>query len=95
MEVQRDETRIIALPEVLDPAIGRRRRDGVTELQPDPREQRREVGDVAPAQVDAGDAVVIPAGIPQRIENTGDVDLVFYCVCTPPFRPEGYTALGA
>jgi len=52
------------------------------------------VGDLAPAEVGAGDAVVIPAGTPQRIENTGDGDLVFYCICTPPFRPEGYTALG-
>ena len=52
------------------------------------------VGDVAPTEVGPGDTVGIPAGAPQRIENTGDEDLVFYCVCTPPFRPESYTALG-
>jgi mannose-6-phosphate isomerase-like protein (cupin superfamily) len=52
------------------------------------------VGDVAPAEVGPGDAVVIPPGTSQRIENTGAVDLVFYCICTPPFRPESYTALG-
>jgi mannose-6-phosphate isomerase-like protein (cupin superfamily) len=52
------------------------------------------VGDLAPARVKPGDAVVIPAGEAQRIENTGNEDLIFYCICTPPFRPEGYTALG-
>jgi mannose-6-phosphate isomerase-like protein (cupin superfamily) len=53
------------------------------------------VGELTPADVGPGDAVVIPAGTPQRIANTGDGDLVFYCICTPPFRAEGYTALGA
>ena len=52
------------------------------------------VGEVAPAEVGPGDNVGIPAGVAQRIENTGDEDLVFYCVCTPPFRPDSYTALG-
>ena len=46
------------------------------------------------AAVEPGDVVVIPAGVPQRIANEGGEDLVFYCVCTPPFRPEGYTPLG-
>jgi len=52
------------------------------------------VGDVAPTEVGPGDVVAIPAGAAQRIENSGAEDLVFYCVCTPPFRPESYTALG-
>jgi mannose-6-phosphate isomerase-like protein (cupin superfamily) len=52
------------------------------------------VGDVEPTDVGPGDVVVIPAGTPQRIANTGRGDLVFYCICTPPFRVEGYTALG-
>src|SRR5262249_51827567 len=52
------------------------------------------VGDVAPTEVGPGDVVAIPAGAAQRIQNTGAEDLVFYCVCTPPFQPESYTALG-
>ena len=37
--------------------------------------------------------VVIPAGVPQRITNNRDEDVVFYCICTPRFRPDGYEAL--
>src|SRR6266511_371918 len=39
------------------------------------------------------DVVVVPAGTAQSITNGGDVDLVFYCVCSPRFRPEAYRAL--
>ena len=51
------------------------------------------VGDLAPTLVGPGDVVVIPAGVPQQITNVGDADLVFYCVCTPRFRPDGYESL--
>jgi mannose-6-phosphate isomerase-like protein (cupin superfamily) len=44
-----------------------------------------DVTDVGP-----GDVVVIPAGRSQRITNTGDVDLVFLCVCTPRFEQRHY-----
>ncbi len=40
-----------------------------------------------------GDRVIIPAGVPQRIANTGTSDLKFYCLCTPRFRPEAYRDL--
>lgn len=40
-----------------------------------------------------GDQAVIPAQAPQRIENTGSVDLEFYCLCTPRFFPESYVNL--
>ena len=53
-----------------------------------------EVGDLPAAAVEPGDVVVIPAGAPQRITNNRDEDLVFYCICTPRFRPDGYVALG-
>lgn len=43
--------------------------------------------------VSEGDNVVIPAGVPQRITNNGDSDLVFYCICTPRFQPECYVNL--
>ena len=36
------------------------------------------------------DHVRIPANTPQRIANVGDVDLVFYCVCTPRFVQSAY-----
>jgi mannose-6-phosphate isomerase-like protein (cupin superfamily) len=52
------------------------------------------VGDLAPVTVEPGDIVVIPAGTSQQIRNTGDVDLVFYCICTPRFSPDCYEALG-
>ncbi|MEM9929407.1 MAG: cupin domain-containing protein [Bacteroidota bacterium] len=55
-------------------------------------EGRAEVGDeifsVAP-----GDAISIPPLVRQRIKNTGENDLVFLCVCTPRFTPEGYREL--
>ncbi len=49
-----------------------------------------EVGDLEPAELRPGDMAVIPAGTRQRITNTGPADLVFYCICTPRFRPERY-----
>jgi mannose-6-phosphate isomerase-like protein (cupin superfamily) len=51
------------------------------------------IGDMAPQRVEPGDVVVIPAGTPQRISNTGDTDLVFYCICTPRFSPGCYESL--
>jgi mannose-6-phosphate isomerase-like protein (cupin superfamily) len=52
-----------------------------------------DVGGLDPSSVRPGDVVVIPAGTPQRITNDGDEDLVFYCICSPRFRPESYRAL--
>ena len=48
-----------------------------------------EVGDES-FPVQAGDSVAIPAGVGQRITNTGSEDLCFECICTPRFRPELY-----
>jgi mannose-6-phosphate isomerase-like protein (cupin superfamily) len=48
------------------------------------------IGDMEPAEVNAGDVVVIPSGVPQQIANIGATDLVFYCICTPAFTPECY-----
>lgn len=44
-------------------------------------------------RVGPGDVVLIPPEAPQRITNTGDEDLVFYCLCTPPWREDAYEAL--
>ena len=52
-----------------------------------------EVDGQAPAAVAAMDVVTIPAGISQRIRNTGDSDLVFLCVCTPRFDAKNYVQL--
>lgn len=48
-----------------------------------------EIGDLK-TEVRSGDAVLIPPGVAQRIQNTGDTDLLFYCLCTPRFRAEAY-----
>ena len=45
------------------------------------------------ASVAPGDVVLIPRGTPQRITNSGTKDLVFLCVCDPPFEPTCYEAL--
>ncbi|MEE2730993.1 MAG: cupin domain-containing protein [Pseudomonadota bacterium] len=52
-----------------------------------------EVGDLPPTPVQAGDIVVIPAGVRQRILNNGEVDLIFLALCTPRFQPENYQDL--
>ena len=54
---------------------------------------RVEVGELDPTDVHAGDVVRIPSDTRQRISNTGDVDLIFYAICSPRFRPECYAAL--
>lgn len=54
---------------------------------------RVEVGDIPPTEVEPGDVVLIPAGVRQRIANTGNRDLIFYCVCTPPFEQARYRDL--
>ena len=51
---------------------------------------RVEVGDLAPAEIGAGDVVVIPPGVAQRVANVGDADLVFLAICTPRFVREAY-----
>jgi len=51
---------------------------------------RMEIGDLPPQEVQAGDVVMIPPSVRQRIANTGTGDLVFLAICTPRFRPEAY-----
>jgi len=51
------------------------------------------VGARPPFPVVPGDVVLIPPGVPQRIENTSTMDLTFLCVCTPRFTPDGYRQL--
>jgi mannose-6-phosphate isomerase-like protein (cupin superfamily) len=51
------------------------------------------IGATAPQRVGPGDVVVIPAGTSQYIINTGETDLIFYCICTPRFSPDCYESL--
>ena len=54
---------------------------------------RVEFSGLHPVEVAAGDVVRIPPDSPQRISNIGANDLIFYCVCTPPFTPHCYEPL--
>lgn len=51
---------------------------------------RVELGDLPPCDVMPGTVVLIPAGCPQRIRNTGTEDLVFLAICSPRFEAHNY-----
>ena len=51
---------------------------------------RMEVGDLPQQEVQAGDVVLIPPSVRQRITNVGTSDLVFLAICVPRFRREAY-----
>ncbi len=55
---------------------------------------RVELEGCEPEQVGPGDVVRIPPEVGQRITNTGDEDLVFYCICTPRFSPDCFDRRG-
>jgi hypothetical protein len=52
-----------------------------------------EVGESLADHVTAGNIVVIPSDLPQRITNTEEQDLVFLALCTPRFIPSAYQNL--
>jgi mannose-6-phosphate isomerase-like protein (cupin superfamily) len=52
-----------------------------------------EVGGAPQVEVGPGDTVEIPAGVSQRITNTGEDDLLLQCVCLPRFTPDCYESL--
>jgi mannose-6-phosphate isomerase-like protein (cupin superfamily) len=52
-----------------------------------------EIDGQPPATVAPLDVVTIPAGVSQRIRNSGDSDLVFLCICTPRFDAAKYVQL--
>ncbi len=49
-----------------------------------------ETGERAPAAVSAGDVVLIPPGVRQRVHSAGPGDLVFLAICSPRFQPQNY-----
>ncbi|MDA3883294.1 MAG: cupin domain-containing protein [Bacteroidales bacterium] len=53
-------------------------------------EGRVEIGNETPRLMKKFDVVSIPAGVRQRISNTGIDDLVFLAICTPRFVKENY-----
>ena len=52
-----------------------------------------EVGGGPQINVGPGDTVEIPAGVSQRITNTGEIDLLLQCVCVPRFTSDCYESL--
>ena len=52
-----------------------------------------EVGDAPALSLIAGDHLLIPADKKQRIHNSGNVDLIFHCICTPRFERRNYRSL--
>ena len=54
---------------------------------------RVELGEQEACEVMPGDVVRIPAGVAQRISNTGEEQLIFYALCTPRFDVHAYVSL--
>ena len=52
-----------------------------------------EIGDSEVIQLAVGESITIPAGVRQRIYNSGETDLIFLCVCTPGFDWNNYESL--
>ena len=53
-----------------------------------------EIEGESPVVVTPGDVIAIPAGVAQRIRNETDHELIFYCLCTPRFKPGTYHQCG-
>jgi mannose-6-phosphate isomerase-like protein (cupin superfamily) len=49
-----------------------------------------ETGGIIQGVVSTGDAVFIPRNTTQRIKNLSGSDLIFLCICTPPFETKNY-----
>ncbi len=52
-----------------------------------------EIGEELAREVGAGDVVIIPPMVRQRISNTGKTDLIFLAICNPRFTLECYESL--
>lgn len=49
-----------------------------------------EIGEDFKKEVKKGDAIFIPKMEKQRIQNTGNMDLIFLCICTPRWESDNY-----
>jgi mannose-6-phosphate isomerase-like protein (cupin superfamily) len=56
---------------------------------------RVEIGEMPLESVGPGDVVLIPPMCRQRITNTGQVDLIFFAICTPRFTVAAYEDIEA
>jgi len=54
-----------------------------------------ELGALPPRPVCAGDVVIIPPSLAQRITNTGTTDLIFLAICSPRFEWAAYEDIEA
>jgi mannose-6-phosphate isomerase-like protein (cupin superfamily) len=54
---------------------------------------RMYLGDSEPYEMGVGDTIFIEASQCQSIENNGDEDLIFLCVCSPRFEVHNYIAV--
>jgi mannose-6-phosphate isomerase-like protein (cupin superfamily) len=52
-----------------------------------------EIGEEEGFNVGKNDLVTIPANFAQRIQNTGEEDLIFLAICNPPFTDANYEDL--
>jgi mannose-6-phosphate isomerase-like protein (cupin superfamily) len=51
------------------------------------------IGNGKTERVAPGDVVVIPPGVSQKATNDGQLDLIFYAICTPRFTQSAYKEL--
>jgi mannose-6-phosphate isomerase-like protein (cupin superfamily) len=51
------------------------------------------LGDTTEEFVRPGDVVIIPAGTSQQISNSGESNLVFFCICSPRFTEASYEVI--
>ncbi len=52
-----------------------------------------EIGEEEGFNVGKNDILTIPASFAQRIQNTGEEDLIFLAICNPPFTDANYEDL--
>ena len=45
--------------------------------------------DEAPNSIEAGDLFLVPEGASQYVKNTGNEQLTFYCIVSPPWSEQG------
>jgi mannose-6-phosphate isomerase-like protein (cupin superfamily) len=46
-------------------------------------------------EVESGDTILIPPGIPHAINNSGEIPLVILCACSPPYSHDDTEILEA
>lgn len=52
-----------------------------------------EIGNEPPRIIKKNELIYIPQNVRQRIENIGDQDLIFLCICVPRFQQKNYQSI--